>query len=169
MAAKHTIRVEVNGISHECRIEPRQLLSDLLRLELGVTGPNVGCEQGVCGACTVLLDGQSARSCLTFAIQANKRKIETVEGLSSDPDMQLIQSAFKECHAVQCGYCTPGFLTTTFEFLHANPCPTDLEIEEALANNMCRCTGYTNIKRAVRLAAEGLADRSAGTREGENA
>jgi aerobic-type carbon monoxide dehydrogenase small subunit (CoxS/CutS family) len=144
------IELEVNGRRFEAEAEPRTLLSDFLRHRLGLTGTNVGCEHGVCGACTVQLDGEAVRSCLMLAVQANGRAITTVEGLPWGP----LQEAFQEAHALQCGFCTPGFLVSIDAFLRENPEPTDEEIREALAGNLCRCTGYLPIIEAVRLAAE---------------
>jgi carbon-monoxide dehydrogenase small subunit len=148
------IRVTVNETEHAALVEPRRLLSDFLREDLGLTGTHVGCEHGVCGACTVLLDGETVRSCLTFAVQADGRSVTTVEALASpDGTLHPIQAAFWEEHGLQCGFCTPGFLMTTYELLQANPAPTVDEIRDAIAGNLCRCTGYQNIVRAVQSAA----------------
>jgi carbon-monoxide dehydrogenase small subunit len=149
------VEVEVNGRRYEGEAEPRALLSDFLRHTLGLTGTNVGCEHGVCGACTVQLDGEPVRSCLMLAVQARGRSLRTVEGLEWGP----IQTAFQEHHALQCGFCTPGFLMTVEAFLRANSAPNDEEIREALAGNLCRCTGYLPIVDAVRAAAERLQER----------
>ncbi|HSR32961.1 MAG TPA: (2Fe-2S)-binding protein [Anaerolineae bacterium] len=149
-----TISVTVNGTQYERSVEPRLLLSDFLRHDLGLTGTHVGCEHGVCGACTVLFDGQPIRSCLMFTVQANGHQIMTVEGLGTPEDMHPIQEAFQEAHAVQCGFCTPGFLMTLVPFLAENFDPTEWEIREAVSGNLCRCTGYQHIVDAVRLAAE---------------
>jgi carbon-monoxide dehydrogenase small subunit len=158
MTTLHRLRVAVNGKSWERDVEGRMLLSDFLRHELGLTGTHVGCEQGACGACTVLLDGEAVRSCLMFAIQANGRKITTVEGLTDDPGrLHPLQQAFWEAHGLQCGYCTPGILMTLIPFLKQNPRPTELEIRRALSGNLCRCTGYQHVVDAVKLAAERLA------------
>jgi aerobic-type carbon monoxide dehydrogenase small subunit (CoxS/CutS family) len=146
------VELEVNGHRYEGEAEPRTLLSDFLRHTLGLTGTNVGCEHGVCGACTVQLDGEPVRSCLMLAVQARGRSVRTVEGLEWGP----IQSAFQEHHALQCGFCTPGFLITIEAFLRETPAPSDGEIREALAGNLCRCTGYLPIIDAVRAAAERL-------------
>jgi len=147
--------ITVNGKEYEREIEPRMLLSDFLRHELGLTGTHVGCEHGVCGACTILFDGESARSCLMFAVQANGHQITTVEGLASDKDnLHPIQQSFWEAHGLQCGYCTPGILMTLVPFLEQNPDPTEDEIRHALSGNLCRCTGYQHIVDAVKLAAE---------------
>jgi carbon-monoxide dehydrogenase small subunit len=150
----HTIAVTVNNVRYERAVEPRLLLSDFLRYELGLTGTHVGCEHGVCGACTVLFDGQPVRSCLMFAVQASGHEVTTVEGLGAPDNLHPIQEAFMEAHGVQCGFCTPGFLMTLVPFLAENPDPTDPEIREAIAGNLCRCTGYQHIVDAVRLAAE---------------
>jgi carbon-monoxide dehydrogenase small subunit len=149
-----TVSVTVNGTQYERTIEPRLLLSDFLRHELGLTGTHVGCEHGVCGACTIMFDGEPVRSCLMFAVQANGHEITTVEGLGTMDDLHPLQEAFREAHAVQCGFCTPGFLMTLVPFLEGNPNPTEEEIREALSGNLCRCTGYQHIVDAVKLAAE---------------
>ncbi len=155
MSPKLQIRVTVNGQEHDGLVEPRRLLSDFLREDLGLTGTHVGCEHGVCGACTVLLDGQSVRSCLLFAVQANGHTVMTVEGLAaSDGSLHPIQAAFWQEHGLQCGFCTPGFLMTTYELLQANRSPSDEDIRAAISANLCRCTGYQNIVRSVRAAAE---------------
>jgi carbon-monoxide dehydrogenase small subunit len=152
---KIPIRVTVNGAEHEALVEPRRLLADFLREDLGLTGTHLGCEHGVCGACTVLLEGESVRSCLLFAVQANGRSVMTVEGLASaDGSLHPIQQAFWEQHGLQCGFCTPGFLMTAYELLRANPAPSEDEIRAAISGNLCRCTGYQNIVRSVRAAAE---------------
>lgn len=139
----------VNGTAYERTVEPRLLLSDFIRHELDLTGTHVGCEHGVCGACTVLLDGEAVRSCLLFAIQADGHALMTVEGLAEGDDLHPLQAAFRETHALQCGFCTPGFLMALLPFLEANPDPTEAEIREALSSNLCRCTGYQNIVKAV--------------------
>ncbi len=151
------ISLTVNNKEYVRSVEPRLLLSDFLRHDLDLTGTHVGCEHGVCGACTVLLDGVPVRSCLTFAVQANGRVVGTVEGLSSNPaQMHPLQQAFWEAHGLQCGFCTPGFLMTLLPFLKENPDPTEDEIRHAISGNLCRCTGYQNIVDAVKLAAEKL-------------
>ena len=151
----HSISTTINGRPHAGDVEPRMLLSDYLRHELGLTGTHIGCEHGVCGACTVLLDGQPVRSCLMLAVQADGHEVSTVEGLaSSTEDLHPIQEAFWEAHGLQCGFCTPGFLMTLVPFLAENPEPTETEIREAISGNLCRCTGYQNIVEAARLAAE---------------
>ena len=145
------ISTNINGKIVERNVEPRLLLSDFLRHELGLTGTHVGCEQGVCGACTILLDGQAVRSCLMFAVQANGHDIITVEGLSTDPNnLHPLQNAFWEAHGLQCGFCTPGILMTLIPFLEENPDPTEPEIREALSGNLCRCTGYQHMVDAVK-------------------
>ncbi len=153
----HSISLTVNGQPYSGEVEPRLLLSDYLRHELELTGTHVGCEHGVCGACTVLLDGQPVRSCLMLAVQAEGHEVATAEGLaSSAEDLHPIQEAFWEAHGLQCGFCTPGFLMTLVPFLAENPDPTETEIREAISGNLCRCTGYQNIVEAARLAAEKL-------------
>jgi len=147
------IIVTVNGTRYERTVEPRLLLSDFLRHELGLTGTHVGCEHGVCGACTVLFDGEPVRSCLMFAVQAHGHEVTTVEGLGTPEHLHPLQQAFWEAHAVQCGFCTPGLLMTLVPFLQENPDPDEEEIREAIAGNLCRCTGYQHIVDAVRLAA----------------
>jgi carbon-monoxide dehydrogenase small subunit len=154
------ISTTVNGIRYEQVVEPRMLLSDFLRHILGLTGTHVGCEHGVCGACTVMLDGESVRSCLLFAVQADGHEIITVEGLGTMDELHPVQEAFREAHGLQCGFCTPGILTTVVPFLEANPNPTEDEIREAISGNLCRCTGYQHIVDAVQLAAEKAQDRS---------
>jgi carbon-monoxide dehydrogenase small subunit len=155
--AKHTVRVTVNGISYERSVEPRLLLSDFLRHELGLTGTHVGCEHGVCGMCTILLDDRTARSCLTFAVQADGCRVRTVEGLGTADALHPVQEAFWEKHGLQCGYCTPAMLMTAVELLEANPNPSRDEIRDAAGGNLCRCTGYQTIVEAVELAARRLA------------
>jgi len=155
----HPIKVTVNGQIYERQVEPRLLLSDFLRHDLGLTGTHVGCEHGLCGACTILMDGVSVRSCLIFAVQANGHELRTVESLGTPEAMHPLQEAFTEKHALQCGFCTPGFLMSLVPFLDKHPNPTDEEIKEAIDGNLCRCTGYKNMLDAVRLAAEKMADR----------
>ena len=153
----HEITLNVNGQAYTRSVEPRLLLSDFLRHELGLTGTHVGCEHGVCGACTVLLDGVAVRSCLTFAVQTADHAVTTVEGLSNDPQhLHPLQAAFWEAHGLQCGFCTPGFLMTLIPFLEEHPDPTEEQIRDALSGNICRCTGYQNIVEAVQLAAAKL-------------
>ena len=148
------VTVTVNGTQYERAIEPRLLLSDFLRHDLGLTGTHVGCEHGVCGACTILLDGQPVRSCLMFAVQADGHEIFTIEGLGTPDNLHPLQEAFWEAHGVQCGFCTPGLLMTLVPFLKENPNPTEPEIRQAISGNLCRCTGYQHIVDAVKLAAE---------------
>jgi carbon-monoxide dehydrogenase small subunit len=152
---RYDVVLTVNGTDHPVRVPPRRLLSDALRHDLGLTGTHVGCEHGVCGACTVLLDGRPVRSCLLLAISAQDAEITTVEGLA-EPDGTLgpVQQAFLECHGLQCGFCTPGFLTTITAGLRDNPSPTHEEAIDMVAGNLCRCTGYQNIVKAVERAAE---------------
>jgi aerobic-type carbon monoxide dehydrogenase small subunit (CoxS/CutS family) len=156
MPEKVTVRLTVNGKAYERQVEPRYLLADFLRHEIGLKGTHIGCEHGVCGACTVMIDGRTARSCLHFAVAVEGCEIATVEGLAGDGALTPIQQAFHEHHALQCGYCTPGFLMTTTELLQRNPTPSTEEIRQALTNNICRCTGYANIVSAVGAAAEAM-------------
>ena len=148
------IRVTVNGVPYEREVEPRLLLADFLRHELGLTGTHVGCEQGVCGACTVILNGDSVRACLCFAVQADGGEIETVEGLGTVDNLDPLQQAFQEYHALQCGFCTPGMLMTGVDLLRKYPLATDREIREGLSGNLCRCTGYEHLVRAIRAVVE---------------
>ena len=154
MKAKVDVNLVVNGVSHSRSVEPRMLLSDFLRYELGLTGTHVGCEHGVCGACTVLLDGRSARSCLTLAVQADGLQIETVEGQGSREQLGRIQTAFRDHHGLQCGFCTPGFVMTIADMLQHHPLENDEQVREALSGNICRCTGYQHIVNAVRELAK---------------
>ena len=156
------VSIAVNGRTYRRTIEPRLLLSDFIRHELGLTGTHVGCEHGVCGACTVLVDGEPARACLMFAVQAEGSEIMTVEGLAPTPDtLHPLQEAFWNAHGLQCGFCTPGILMTVTAMLRDNPAPSDEEIRAGLSGNLCRCTGYQNIVKAVRTAAEQLAEEGA--------
>jgi carbon-monoxide dehydrogenase small subunit len=149
------VRLRVNGVGHEVRLPSRRLLSDALRHDLRLTGTHVGCEHGVCGACTVLLDGQPVRSCLMLAASADGHEVTTVEGLTGEGgELHPVQQAFVDCHGLQCGFCTPGFVTTIAAFLEENPDPTEEEATEAIAGNLCRCTGYQGIRAAVLRAAE---------------
>ena len=152
------VTMTVNGVQRSATVEARRLLSDFLRHDLGLTGTHVGCEHGVCGCCTVLLEGEPVRSCLILAATADGLAVTTVEGLT-EPDGALgpVQQAFMECHGLQCGFCTPGFLTTVTALLRANPDPTEDEILEGISGNLCRCTGYQNIRAAVRRAADLMA------------
>lgn len=155
MKDHYPVKISVNGRIHERAIEPRLLLSDFLRHELDLTGTHVGCEQGACGACTVLLDGQPVRSCIMFAVQVDGHEIQTVESLATSTDeLHPLQQAFWEAHALQCGFCTPGILMTLVAYLKENPKPSESEIREALSGNLCRCTGYQHIVDAVLLVAE---------------
>ena len=156
MPEPHWIEVTVNGRAYQRAVEPRLLLSDFLRHELRLTGTHVGCEHGVCGACTVLVDGEPARACLMLAVQSNGAQITTVEGLSDGADLHPVQQAFWDAHGLQCGFCTSGMLISTVSLLSHHPRPTDIQIREALSGNLCRCTGYQNIVKAVRLASDRL-------------
>ncbi|NMG76506.1 (2Fe-2S)-binding protein [Aromatoleum diolicum] len=158
MTTKQQIRVTVNGTPYVREVEARLTLADFLRHELHLGGTHVGCEHGICGACTILIDGRSARSCLTLAVQADGASITTVEGLRNRETGHLhpIQQSFVDAHGLQCGFCTPGFMMTTLELLNENPSPSDDEIKEALGGNLCRCTGYQGILDSVRLAASRL-------------
>jgi carbon-monoxide dehydrogenase small subunit len=147
------VRLTVNGTALERAVEPRLLLSDFLRHELGLTGTHVGCEHGVCGACTVLLDGDPVRACLLFAVQADGHTITTVEGLAPVPgELSPLQAAFRDAHGLQCGFCTPGILLSMTAFLREHPAPTEPEIRDALGGHLCRCTGYRHIVEAVQAA-----------------
>jgi carbon-monoxide dehydrogenase small subunit len=149
------VSVTVNGVVREIRVPARRLLSDALRHDLELVGTHVGCEHGVCGACTVLLEGEPVRSCLLFAVSVDGGSITTVEGLAApEGELSPVQRAFRECHALQCGFCTPGFLTTITAYLEENPAPTAEEARVAISGNLCRCTGYQNIVKAVVRAAE---------------
>jgi carbon-monoxide dehydrogenase small subunit len=148
------IRLIVNGQRVERSVEPRRSLADFLRHDLRLRGTHVGCEHGVCGACTVLINGRSARSCLVFAAQVDGASITTIEGLTPQHGLSALQAAFRESFALQCGFCTPGMIVASHELLTDNPAPTDAEIREALSGNLCMCTGYVNIVRAVQRAAE---------------
>ncbi len=148
------ITLRVNGREYRGRAEPRKTLADFIREDCGLTGTHLGCEHGVCGACTILMDGEAVRSCLLFAVQAEGTELMTVEGLAEGDRLHPLQQAFWEHHALQCGFCTPGFLMTALAFLRENPHPAERDIREALAGNLCRCTGYHNIVKAVAAAAE---------------
>ena len=154
MAEKMTVRLKVNGKDYEGSCEPRKLLVDFIREDLRLTGTHVGCEHGVCGACTILMDGRTVRSCLMFAIQADGSELQTVEGLAKGSELHPIQQAFWDQHGLQCGFCTPGMLMTILEFVDKNPKPSEEEIREALAGNLCRCTGYMKIFDAVLRACQ---------------
>ena len=152
--AKVRVRLSVNGEKIEREVEPRLLLADFLRSELQLTGTHVGCAHGVCGACTIVVNGRTARSCLAFAAQMEGAVIETIESLAPEGPLTPLQQAFHEEHALQCGFCTPGMILTARQFLAENPAPSDEEIRKAIAGNLCRCTGYVHIVRAIRSAAE---------------
>jgi carbon-monoxide dehydrogenase small subunit len=157
----HDVRLDVNGASHAVRVPARRLLSDALRHDCGLTGTHVGCEHGVCGACTVLMDGRPVRSCLVLAVSAQDTALTTVEGLADEDDvLSPVQQAFADCHGLQCGFCTPGFLTTITAGLEENPDPTEEEARDMIAGNLCRCTGYQNIVKAVLRAAEITRERA---------
>jgi carbon-monoxide dehydrogenase small subunit len=153
------VAMTVNGKPVSARVEPRVSLADFLREELRLTGTHLGCEQGVCGACTVLVDGASVRSCLMFAVQAEAASVTTVEGLAPEGELNDLQRAFHEHHALQCGFCTPGFLTTAQAFLEENPSPTPDEVRAAVSGNLCRCTGYVGIVQAILATARARAER----------
>jgi carbon-monoxide dehydrogenase small subunit len=150
----HLVSITVNGERHEVAIEARRTLADVLRHDLGYTGTHIGCEHGICGACTVLVDGEPTRSCLVFGVQADDAEVETVEGLADGAQLSPLQAAFSENHALQCGYCTPGFLMLAEALLRRSPDPSDEEILDAMSANLCRCTGYSSILDAVRAAAD---------------
>lgn len=171
--APRDVTVTVNGRAYRGRVEPRKTLADFIREDCGLTGTHLGCEHGVCGACTILMNGEAVRSCLLFAVQADGAKLRTVEGLADGDTLHPIQQAFWEHHGLQCGFCTPGFLMTSVAFLRDNPHPSEREIREGLSGNLCRCTGYQNIVKAVAAAAEMLtstapapAERRAATKQG---
>lgn len=155
--SEHDVRLTVNGAPQRGRVEARTNLADFLREDLGLTGTHLACEHGVCGACTVLVDGRAVRSCLVLAVQADGAEVTTVEGIAApDGTLSPVQQAFMDCHGLQCGFCTPGFVVTVTAFLEANPDPSEAEIREGIAGNLCRCTGYQGIVDAVTLAAERL-------------
>jgi aerobic carbon-monoxide dehydrogenase small subunit len=158
---ERSVRLRVNGREYERTVDARLTLADFLRDHLGLTGTHLGCEHGVCGACTVIVNGAAVRSCLMLAIQAKAADIVTVEGLADGERLHPLQEAFSEEHALQCGFCTPGFLMTLYAFLRDNAAPTDEQIREAISGNLCRCTGYVNIERAVKSAAARLAAEAA--------
>lgn len=151
-----SLRVNVNGTPHTLEIEPRLLLVDLLREELNLTGTHIGCDTSYCGACTVLLNGATVKSCTVFAVQADQGEVITVEGLARNDELHPIQKAFAECHGLQCGYCTPGLLMSTYYLLSRNPHPKRKDIRKAIAGNTCRCTGYQNVLKAIEAAAESM-------------
>ena len=156
MTATREVALTVNGQAYSASVEPRTTLVDLLRGELGLTGTHVGCEHGVCGACTILVNGQAVRSCIMLAVQADGAELMTVEGLSEDGQLHPIQQAFIDQRGLQCGFCTPGFLMSVYELLQHSPQPDDEEIKDALGGELCRCTGYQSILRSVHLAAAKL-------------
>jgi 2-furoyl-CoA dehydrogenase 2Fe-2S iron sulfur subunit len=168
--ARHPVTIDLNGARRTGHAEPRMLLSDFLRHELGVTGTHVGCEHGICGACTVELDGAAVKSCLTLAVQADGRRVRTVEGLAGAENLSPLQAAFRRHHALQCGFCTPGILMSLAGFLAVNPAADERAIREMLSGHLCRCTGYTGIVRAALAAAAAagneLAARSSQTGSG---
>ena len=150
-----TVRIDVNGRQRTEAVEPRLTLADFLRDRCRLTGTHLGCEHGVCGACTVLVDGDAVRSCLMFAVQADGARVTTIEGVASPAgDLSVVQAAFRDCHGLQCGFCTPGFVMSVTAFLRDHPSPTDDQIREALSGTLCRCTGYQGILKAVRQAAD---------------
>ncbi len=152
---EHSISVTVNGETRRGTVEARKTLADFLREDCGLTGTHLGCEHGVCGACTILLDGDAVRACLVFAVQADGADITTVEGIGApDGTLSPVQEAFRQCHGLQCGFCTPGFVVSVTAFLDTNPDPSEEEIREGLSGNLCRCTGYQNIIKAVKMAAD---------------
>ena len=156
----HTIAVTINGKEYQRTVESRLLLSDFIRRDLSLTGTHVGCEHGVCGACTILFDGEPVRSCLMFAVQADGHEITTVEGLGTPEALHPIQESFREAHGLQCGFCTPGILMTLVPFLEDNPDPTEEEIRESISGHLCRCTGYQHIVDAAQIAAKKTRDRA---------
>jgi carbon-monoxide dehydrogenase small subunit len=149
------VEIRVNGEPRRAAVEPRLTLADFLRERCRLTGTHLGCEHGVCGACTVLLDGQAVRSCLVFAVQVDGREVTTIEGLSEGDELSDVQEAFRACHGLQCGFCTPGFVVTATAFLRDNPDPDDDAVRESLSGNLCRCTGYQGILAAVRQVVAG--------------
>lgn len=152
----HTVAFQINGRSVSVEVEARTLLVDVLRDQLDLTGTHIGCDTSQCGCCTVRLNGCSVKSCSTLAVQANDAEIETIEGIAPDGDLHPVQKAFSECHGLQCGFCTPGMIMATIELLEHSPIPTQDDIKEGLSGNLCRCTGYVNIERAVQAAATAL-------------
>jgi aerobic carbon-monoxide dehydrogenase small subunit len=159
--ATHPVNLTVNGSPREINVEARRTLADALREDLGLTGTHLGCEHGVCGACTILLDGDPVRSCLMFAVQADGRQITTIEGIASNGDLHPVQKAFSEFHGLQCGFCTPGMILATVDLLDRTPNPSVDEIKEALGGNLCRCTGYIKIIESVQGAAAAMTSEDA--------
>ena len=156
------IETIVNGVVRRAEVEPRLTLADFLRGDCGLTGTHLGCEHGVCGACTVLLDGAAVRACLIFAVQVDGAEVTTVEGLGEGDELTPVQAAFRDCHGLQCGFCTPGFVVSVTAYLRDHPDPSDDEIREALSGNLCRCTGYQGILKAVRQAASASSSTDVG-------
>ena len=148
------VTITVNGTTHQLSVEPRKVLADVLREDCGLTGTHLGCEHGVCGACTVIIDGDAVRACLQFAVQADGTNITTIEGIAQNGELTSVQQAMADHHGLQCGFCTPGFVMSITAFLDANPDPTETEIREGMSGNICRCTGYQGILKAVRQAAD---------------
>jgi carbon-monoxide dehydrogenase small subunit len=152
--AEAVVKMNVNGEAREGRVEPRKTLADFLREDCHLTGTHLGCEHGVCGACTVMVDGKAVRSCLMFAVQAEGSEVTTIEGIGGpDGELNNVQEAFRQAHGLQCGFCTPGFIVSMTSYLDENPSPTDRDLREALSGNICRCTGYQGIMNACRIAA----------------
>jgi aerobic-type carbon monoxide dehydrogenase small subunit (CoxS/CutS family) len=164
MSEPVVIRLTVNGERREGRCEPRKLLADFLREDLGLTGTHVGCEHGVCGACTIHVNGEAARSCIMLAVQADGAELKTIEGLAKDGVFHPLQQAFHENHGLQCGFCTPGMLMVALDFLRLNPSPTEAEIREAISAVLCRCTGYRDIVRSIQAAADVMRKGGEGSR-----
>ncbi len=162
MSERRQITLTINGTVHSGQVEPRKLLVDFLREDLGLTGSHVGCEHGICGACTILVNGESARSCLMLAVQANGAELMTVEGLAEDGKLHPLQAAFWEHHGLQCGFCTPGMLMAAYDLLQTNPTPSEEEIRAGVSAVLCRCTGYQGIVQAIQAAAEKLRARGDG-------
>jgi carbon-monoxide dehydrogenase small subunit len=162
MSERSNITLTINGRAHAIRVEPRRTLVDAIREDCGQTGTHIGCEHGVCGACTVLLDGAPVRSCLMFAVQADGKQIRTVEGLAKGDELNALQRAFMDHHGLQCGFCTPGFLMLITGVLEREPDISDDELVDVLSSNLCRCTGYQNIVKAVRAVAGEMRQRRAG-------
>ena len=164
MSEPVAIRLTVNGERREGRCEPRKLLADFLREDLGLTGTHIGCEHGVCGACTIQFNGEAARSCIMLAVQADGAELLTIEGLAKDGAFHPLQQAFHENHGLQCGFCTPGMLMVALDFLRLNPSPSEREIREAISAVLCRCTGYRDIVRSIQAAADAMRKAGAGAR-----
>jgi carbon-monoxide dehydrogenase small subunit len=159
MSARIDLILSINGRDYAVRVEPRHTLADVIRDQCGLTGTHLGCEHGVCGSCTILLDGEPVRACLIFAVQCDGQEIRTVEGLSEDNKLHPLQASFRDHHALQCGYCTPGFLMLAAGILERNPSISEEDLRDALSSNICRCTGYANIVKAVRAAAAEMGRR----------